>query len=229
MHHDTKPPKGVPFSDDNARAIEENRKTQFRLPMKVQATYDPTGRWSYCVSSTDNSSRDTWGYLVVDPAGSCYTERGIEREVVRLKAPYRSSELLYCRQTFAIEVAPGIGSRGPVVYRTDCDRDMNACPFPRAEYGRWKHARYMKREQARPYLLEVVGVHAERLQDISEKDAEAEGVSPAFPVADKRWVVGFRRAWNAKHGEGAWDRNDWVWAYTFKRIEANGQESEHAI
>ena len=61
----------------------------------------------------------------------------------------------------------------------------------------------------------VLDVRAERVQDITDGDAIAEGVDPR-EVAARGWIdarVGFRVLFNRIHGPGAWDRNDWVWVY----------------
>lgn len=84
------------------------------------------------------------------------------------------------------------------------------------------------REAARTYL-DVIKVRAERVQDITEADAIAEGM----PWSDyremdmdlgipQRLVVRardeFRHVWTSIYGPDAWDRNDWVWVTEFKRV-----------
>lgn len=68
--------------------------------------------------------------------------------------------------------------------------------------------------------LEIVSVRAERLQDISRGDAMAEGCP--FPnMADgddpRGW---FAELWGQINGKEFWDANPWVWALSFKRVEA---------
>lgn len=83
--------------------------------------------------------------------------------------------------------------------------------------------------------LEITGVRVERLHDISEEDAIAEGIEPiavlsAFPAwrdyeADyskeffKRsaWES-YRTLWNSINGAGSWNGNPWVWVIEFKRL-----------
>lgn len=76
--------------------------------------------------------------------------------------------------------------------------------------------------------LEVTGVRVERLQDISEEDARAEGVSP-FPNdpdgdcwTDGKHKTAFNYLWNEIHGwcPNSWDANPYVWCVSFKRVEA---------
>jgi hypothetical protein len=70
--------------------------------------------------------------------------------------------------------------------------------------------------------LEVTGVRVERLQEISEADAIAEGI-PAFkPSPSKIPRLHYASLWdslNAKRGFG-WDKNPWVWVVEFKRVTA---------
>jgi len=82
--------------------------------------------------------------------------------------------------------------------------------------------------------LEITDVRVQRLQDISDGDARAEGVRP-LPLQEgddpSAWwevepgqhqartpVDSYRKLWNAINGRGSWDANPWVWAVSFKRI-----------
>ena len=95
-------------------------------------------------------------------------------------------------------------------------------------YERWSPSIHMPRWASR-ITLEVVGVRVERLQEIVQADAIAEGgppddqtisaVSREFGYEDwpRSW---FAQLWdniNAKRGYG-WDANPWVWRIEFRRI-----------
>jgi hypothetical protein len=99
-------------------------------------------------------------------------------------------------------------------------------------YGKLRPSIHMPRCASR-ITLEVTGVRVERLQDISEADAIAEGVDrfpgcrqdddaaafnrigpvdmDSFPIA--RCAV----LWESINGPGSWDANPWVWVVEFKR------------
>jgi hypothetical protein len=66
--------------------------------------------------------------------------------------------------------------------------------------------------------IEIIDIRVEKLQDISEEDAKAEGVTPPYPTASHK--VEFQNLWNtinAKRGY-SWDTNPWVWVIEFKVI-----------
>lgn len=81
--------------------------------------------------------------------------------------------------------------------------------------GRWRPSIHMPRWASRT-TLEINDVRVERLQDISDEDARAEG----FGIG---WGPGcfyrtFNSLWDGVNGAGAWDANPWVWRIEFKRV-----------
>ncbi|MFA5824775.1 MAG: hypothetical protein WC825_02250 [Gallionellaceae bacterium] len=108
---------------------------------------------------------------------------------------------------------------------------------------RWKPSIHMPRWASR-ILLEIVSVRVERLQDISEDDAEAEGIEGLsqptggddyqdywrnYGVTEKQadgwpWFTGDRIAsykslWESINGPDSWDANPWVWVIEFKMVK----------
>lgn len=90
-------------------------------------------------------------------------------------------------------------------------------------YGRYRHGRFMMRWMSRG-LDEITGVRVERLQDISEADALAEGIErydvlTECPPHDPHFHRGtFLRLWESINGPGSWALNPWVWIIEFKVI-----------
>lgn len=87
---------------------------------------------------------------------------------------------------------------------------------------RWRPSIHMPRWASR-ITLEITDVRVERLQDISEADAKAEGVSmpDGTPTPPDFWSYQqeFRHLWEQINGPGSWDANPFVWVVTFRRID----------
>lgn len=97
------------------------------------------------------------------------------------------------------------------------ENGFNFCPW-------WKKkllpAIHMPRWASR-INLEITGVRIERLQDISEADAKAEGTPEDLTLLSnsQNWVMGFHRLWVRINGLDSWNQNPWVWVIEFKRLE----------
>jgi len=84
----------------------------------------------------------------------------------------------------------------------------------------WRPSIFMPRWASR-ITLEIEDVRVQRLQDISERDARAEGMLPAGanPAHYKPARDLFRRLWNDINEDRApWSSNPWVWAISFRRV-----------
>lgn len=93
-------------------------------------------------------------------------------------------------------------------------------------FGRWRPAMFMPRWASR-ITLAVTGVRAERLRNISEADARAEGIAEfiggwaclhddAPQIAGATPQEGFRHLWSRINGPDAWAANPWVWVVSFQ-------------
>ncbi|MDW9415193.1 hypothetical protein GOB05_04600 [Sinorhizobium meliloti] len=111
------------------------------------------------------------------------------------------------------------------------------------ELSRWRPSIFMRRQDSRLTLL-VTDVRVERLQDISEADAiaegierhhsgwmpystafyEADGVTPANYHLDPR--ESYRSLWNRINGFGAWEANPWIACYSLRVIKQNIDQIE---
>lgn len=118
-----------------------------------------------------------------------------------------------------------------VLYRATVDQDLGWSDGA-VNRRRWSPSIHMPRWASR-ITLEVTDVRVQRLQEISEEDAEAEGIFPYEPgpeymggpsyfTAGPAWFcIGFSHLWDSINGKRApWASNPWVWAVSFRRLEA---------
>jgi len=111
--------------------------------------------------------------------------------------------------------------------------------YPRMDPAKWRPSIHMPRWASR-INLEITNVRVERLNDISEQDAAAEGIVidifnqgeppkhghfdclrkyvPAFGEFDPARYK-FFRLWESINGTGSWNQNPWVWVIEFKRVK----------
>ena len=83
----------------------------------------------------------------------------------------------------------------------------------------WRPSIHMPRWASR-ISLGITSVRVERLQDISEADAIAEGVRNSLHLPGGRFArENFAHLWWTINGDGSWESNPWVWVIEFKRVE----------
>ena len=196
------------FSGPMVRAILEGRKTQTRRVI-LPEPYLMSGIWRY-------SPRKDVDLNLTDHA-----------DLAQHFAPYgQVGDRLWVRETWWCP--PNNLARERVSYR---EVIATACGEEAAKKNTWKPSIFMPRWASR-ILLEITGVRAQWLQDITPSDAIAEG-HPTGPIpsgftdlaaskiACAYKVAWFRNLWdslNAKRGYG-WDTNPWCWCLSFKRVD----------
>lgn len=129
---------------------------------------------------------------------------------------------LYVRETWLHSNWP----HGPydddceVFYRADYADDPHGFDgekSPEGKYRFWLPSIHLPKSRSRLFL-HITDVRAERLQDISEEDAVAEGWSRPFDSqrhqSPLEW---FRSFWESMYGIGSWDLNPWVWVISFMK------------
>lgn len=136
------------------------------------------------------------------------------KETYRIKAHGFTNSNTYLRLEYR---ADGGQKR---VY-TKHDKTCEEILFTKAEPGPWKSSLLMPRKFSRT-TDRVTRVRIERIQEITNEDALAEGVLCATEVP----YIGGMTSEQARHayallfdhinGKGAWDRNDWVYVYEWK-------------
>ncbi|MBI6727661.1 hypothetical protein YA0032_05800 [Pseudomonas amygdali] len=189
------------FSAPMMRAILEGRKTVTRRVCKPQPSANAHTK------SADGSPMTSWW------------ETG--KDIVR--CPYgQPGERLWVREAWQADaqvnaIAPRELSHGePIQYPADGSSRQTGCSM--ITPGKTRPSIHMPRWVSR-ILLEITDVRVERLQDISEEQAKAEG--PNWPVAEHlemAWRVQFRTLWESINGAENWNANPWVWVVEFKHV-----------
>ncbi len=142
-----------------------------------------------------------------------------------LACPYgQPGDKLWCRETWA----PHADMPGQYIYRADRGGDYQDTVTPNF---RWRPSIFMPRWASR-ILLEITAVRVERLQDISEEDAKAEGATQMARMGDAFVTTrigsafdgasfrdGYQWLWKSINGPGSWEANPWVWVIEFKVLE----------
>ncbi|WP_186028441.1 hypothetical protein [Burkholderia gladioli] len=218
------------FSAPMVRAILEGRKTQTRRVVKHQPPDDvaPITVARYHPTIIDRHGDEAPG----DEVFGAYSEDG----VWGCKCPYgEPGDRLWVRETWSADFARHYPC-DRVWYAADDDRrhDIEVREGVRGIFSpesnlhvpfRWRPSIHMPRAMSR-ITLEITSVRVERLQDISEADAIAEGIertSDGFSVDGGRHFHAvrardsFASLWdslNEERGLG-WEANPWVWAIEF--------------
>lgn len=158
------------------------------------------------------------------------------------QSPYQPGDILYVRETWGWKPCWDCGM--------DAEEDYNGCYQEDAEkvYNKkkrewgcycykasmedgeelyvdaWHPSIHMQKEAARIWL-KVTNVRAERLQDIDDKGAYAEGAGEKYAIYQIGGrVCEFVKLWNStvdkrKLDTYGWNANPWIWVIEFKRCE----------
>ena len=146
---------------------------------------------------------------------------------LKMRCPYgQPGDRLWVRETFGY-VSPDEFERPleecRIEYRADlpegCTDQPGQWPAEEARgediVPKWRPSIFMPRSASR-LILEITSIRVERLQEITEKDAEAEGCFEKEPDNDA--VSMFADLWESLHGPGSWELNPWVWVIEFARF-----------
>lgn len=242
------------FSGPMVRAILDGSKTQTRRIVKPQPSfrYPGTVRLVYGQHPMSPSGfvgtpaeglvggEDRMGWLAEDWCGNVVG--AAEADAFRCPYGEPGRDRLWVRETWRTEELPS-GLDGIRFRADDAFVPIEDSPEAADRWGyahengkhgtKWRPSIFMRRWASR-LTLEVAGVRVERLHDISEEDARAEGVGSIDIIGESvshpraAWAVAghvtarehFAALWDEINGARAsWASNPWVWVVGFKRIE----------
>lgn len=158
--------------------------------------------------------------------------RAVAAELLAKHCPYgQPGDRIWVRETYRVHgKATDVAT---LVYRASVRNSwteqthrvpVDVCNKPVSE--KWTPSIHMPRWASR-ILLEITDVRVERLHDMSEADAKAEGATPAtYKITPPEAVyrVGFGDIWRSIYGQDNWLSNPWVWVIEFKRIQGATSE-----
>lgn len=224
------------FSTPMVRALLAGTKTQTRRLVNFAGIENVM---EFVKVATDKEGRAV--YEMKDAAGSFVSRPTVKGLVDYQYSPrIGAGDRLWVRETWQGlsfgDYLPTKSSQCEVRYAaTDpcADLDAEARGYP------WRPSIFMPRWASRLTLI-VTDVRVERLQDISEADAIAEGaelsrhpamdggvmVTTDVPGVTASPGVWYRWLWDEINGKGAWKANPWVAAYAFRVIKQNIDQIE---
>lgn len=201
------------FSGPMVRAIMDGRKTQTRRIIKPQ------------------------------PVKSCNVDGETACELVAKGSPYgRPGDRLWVRETWASfgssrSITPPVPLSCQIRY--DADNTCQWRDVPDGARGVHHDASFRKRPSiymprwASRLTLEITAVRLERLQDITEADARAEGIiAQAYGYGVEGLHMSLQTAreafgclWDGINAERGypWADNPWVWVVEFQKVEMKGR------
>lgn len=188
------------FSTPMVQAILERRKTQTRRIIKPQPIIDQDSGFVFDGKHRKQYDIHCWMNQFIDDFSR-----------------WMPGDLLWVRETWGW-VPTGKGEK--IGYKATHSEPM---------HNKWKPSIHMYKECARIWL-EVTDINVERLHEISEVDAIAEGVKSTVKLTDDRMdytgyyaVEHFQDLWTKINGEESWKANPWVWVLIFKILSTTGK------
>ncbi|MGK4470824.1 hypothetical protein [Yersinia enterocolitica] len=201
--------KPILFNAEMVNAILSGRKTQTRRIMKVQPAECNHTHWPEYPNPEWKLYDRGWNCAVCGN-GVSLTERDVTGIICPLGKP---GDRLWVREAFAA----GLCTESTLAYRaTHKTEDLEE---GRGETIKWTPSIHMPRWASRINLL-ITGVRVERLQDISDADASAEGCKISSMQSGECLSDMFARLWKSIYGDESWQANPWVWVINFERMEA---------
>lgn len=215
--------KPILFNTEMVRAMLEGRKTCTRRVVKPQPKSNlcytfaggGCGTWGY----PSPSAHEIWGeeYKLPDDI----TKDDLEKQ---WNPPCHTDDILYVRETWCSAYD---GEK--YFYLADKLTNREERSLLNYDDVKWHPSIHMPKEAARIWL-KATDVRVERLQEITETQAQAEGCNSGLLTGPCTARGQFENLWNStikkpdadKYG---WSANPWVWVIEFERCEKPRKEN----
>lgn len=213
--------KPILFNIEMVRANLGGRKTCTRRVIKPQPDEKHTYPLGFVTDSTEKKEVGCFGFGIDEYGGS----------IQCAKAPYQSGDILYVRETwqYLYELDGNeqvIEDTGRYYYAATDTIPFNTYVDENGvkhDHVPWKPSIHMPKEAARIWL-KVTDVRVERLQQITETQAQAEGCNSGLLTGACTARGQFEDLWNHTIKKSdldryGWKANPWVWVIEFERCE----------
>jgi len=193
-------------------------------PWKAQAIHESSPETEWQIRRIIKEQKLWWVDVQPHPNGGWVaadfniSEANYRPTGIGFKCPYTIGEHVYIKETWAV---------APMAIHYKSDNSFMGVEKHLIEplYGitGWRSPLHMPAWAART-IIEIPDIRAQRVQEISEEDAIAEGC-PQYVIDGKgdwdmvnRIKIWFYSLWNSIY-PGSWERNDFCWVYSLRRIE----------
>ena len=157
------------------------------------------------------------GWCLYSKGGACWNQR-----TEGLFPKWKKGDRLWVKETFGVHRdlrTRKLANIGPgwICYQADSG---GMCPPSLVK--RWRPSIFMRRTYSRIELELMAEPEPQRVCDISEADAKAEGTAyPTIPFSGDPYRLSFRLLWDSIHGKypSSFLAGPWVWKLSFKRIK----------
>lgn len=212
----------------------------FSAPM-IKALLDGRKSQTRCIATVkwkDGANQDFTGWRPERVGAAHWQLIGGMGVGANITAPCAPGDRLWVREAHALVPSSAYRMSDGVAQAIDPADADRACVYREGWERcapRWRPSIHMPRWASRLTLV-VTDVRVQRLQDITEADAVAEGAEVAKgthgidggvmvrtenPYVCATPGLWYRSLWNSIHGPDAWDRNPWVEAITFETHRCN--------
>lgn len=198
--------KGILFKLDMVKAIAEERKTQTRRLDHLKEINKEPDRWHKVWNDVNELSRQVFIFQRNDGLQKIFQPR------------YRVGEMVYIKEAWAVN--PTYDKLKPsemphTAFVTYLNERHNTLLI-----GRKRSSMFMPEWAAR-YFIKITDVRPERLNDITEEDAIAEGCETrvTLPGGHYTAIRDFQILWDSIDKAYPFSGNYWVWRIYFNLIE----------